>query len=96
MLCLVWGAVVISDSAQYSAAITELCDPQLVGTALTIQTCAGFLLTAVTIYLLPAVRGFTGDGIAFSLLALGPVFGIWHMYRLRRMPESTRMAGGNR
>jgi MFS family permease len=96
MLCLVWGALVISDSAQYSAAITELCDPQLVGTALTIQTCAGFLLTAVTIYLLPAVRGFTGDGIAFSLLALGPVFGIWHMYRLRRMPESARMAGGNR
>ena len=93
-VCLVWGALVISDSAQYSASITELCDPQLVGTALTLQTCAGFLLTTITIWLLPPVKELVGPGAAFSLLALGPVFGIWHMYRLRGMPESTRLAGG--
>ncbi len=93
-VCLVWGALVISDSAQYSASITELCDPQLVGTALTLQTCAGFLLTTITIWLLPPVKEMVGPGAAFSLLALGPVFGIWHMYRLRGMPESTRLAGG--
>ena len=96
LVCLVWGALVISDRAQYSASITELCDPDLVGTALTIQTCVGFLLTTVTIRLVPMVEAHTGSGAAFSLLALGPAFGIWHMVRLRRMPEATRMAGGNR
>ena len=95
-VCLVWGALVIADSAQYSASITELCDPQLVGTALTIQTCVGFLLTTVTIRLIPAVESLAGNGVAFSLLALGPLFGIWHMVRLRQMPESKKMAGGNR
>ena len=30
------------DSAQFSAAVSELCDPRYIGTALTIQTCAGF------------------------------------------------------
>jgi MFS family permease len=95
-VCLIWGALVISDSAQYSAAITELCDPDLVGTALTIQTCAGFLLTTVTIGFLPMIQASTGDGVAFSLLAIGPAFGIWQMFRLRWMPEAVRMAGGNR
>jgi MFS family permease len=95
-VCLIWGALVISDSAQYSASITELCDPELVGTALTIQTCAGFLLTTVTIRLLPLIETHTGSGVAFSLLSLGPAFGIWHMFRLRRMPEAIKMAGGNR
>lgn len=95
-VCLIWGALVISDSAQYSAAITELCDPDLVGTALTIQTCAGFLLTTVTIGFLPMVQASTGSGAAFSLLAIGPAFGIWQMFRLRCMPEAAKMAGGNR
>lgn len=95
-ICLVWGALVISDSAQYSASITELCDPDLVGTALTIQTCAGFLLTTVTIGFLPMIQASTGNGMAFSLLAIGPAFGIWQMFRLRRMPEAVRMSGGNR
>ena len=32
----------------------------------------------------------------FMILALGPVFGIWSMQRLRRLPEALRMASGNR
>jgi hypothetical protein len=31
-----------------------------------------------------------------ALLALGPAFGIFHMARLKRMDEATRMANGNR
>ncbi|MGH7800129.1 MAG: hypothetical protein ACREOW_05795 [Thermodesulfobacteriota bacterium] len=38
ILCLIWGFTVISDSAQVSASITELGDPDYVGTALTLQT----------------------------------------------------------
>jgi MFS family permease len=106
-VCLIWGFSVVADSAQFSAAISELCDPRFVGTALTIQTCAGFLLTTITIRLLPLVQQSisgldsatspaTGWTIALALLALGPAFGIFHMARLRQMKESNRMANGNR
>ena len=93
-LCILWGFVVIADSAQFSTAITELSKPDLVGTALTVQTCVGFLLTMATIRLVPYLEEQMGWGIAVSTLALGPLFGIWHMARLRRLPEAAKMAGG--
>jgi MFS family permease len=96
LVCLVWGFSVVADSAQFSTAISELCDPRYVGTALTIQTCAGFLLTTLTIYAVPTIQEFVGWPVAMSLLALGPVFGIWHMFRLRYLPEAIKMAGGRK
>src|SRR5262249_12351414 len=95
-VCLVWGFAVVADSAQFSAAISELCDPQFVGTALTIQTCAGFLLTTLTIRAVPTLNEFLGWHGAFALLALGPLFGIYHMARLLLMNEAGKMAGGRR
>ncbi len=95
-VCLVWGFAVVADSAQFSAAISELCDPQFVGTALTIQTCAGFLLTTLTIRAVPTLQERFGWPAALALLAIGPVFGIYHMARLWRMPEAKKMAGGSR
>lgn len=95
-VCLVWGFAVVADSAQFSAAISELCDPQFVGTALTIQTCAGFLLTTLTIRAVPVVKDQLGWPVALALLAVGPIFGIYHMARLWRMQEAKRMAGGRR
>ena len=86
----------IADSAQFSAAISELCEPQYMGTALTIQTCAGFLLTTISIYLVTAMQKSIGFGTMFAILAAGPVFGIYHMARLRAMPEAVKMASGNR
>jgi MFS family permease len=94
VVCLIWGFAVVADSAQFSAAVSELCDPQFVGTALTIQTCAGFLLTTLTIRAVPEVQATYGWGWAFALLALGPVFGVFHMARLRAMDSATKMAGG--
>jgi MFS family permease len=100
-VCLVWGFAVVADSAQFSAAVSELCNPRFVGTALTIQTCAGFLLTTLTIGAVPLVRDAIGVeqggwGWAFAMLALGPVFGIYHMARLRGISDAAKMAGGNR
>lgn len=95
-VCLLWGFAVVADSAQFSAAISELCDPRFVGTALTIQTCAGFLLTTLTIRAVPLVQGAAGWQMAFALLAIGPVFGIYHMLRLWRIAEALKMAGGKR
>ncbi len=93
-VCLAWGLAVVTDSAQFSAAISELCDPQFVGTALTIQTCAGFLLTTLTIRAVPMLKDHFGWSAALALLALGPIFGIYHMARLWTMEEARKMAGG--
>lgn len=96
-ILLVWGISVIADSAQFSAAISELSPPEYVGTALTMQICIGFLLTFVSIHLVGLlVDGGPHWGAAFGLLALGPVFGVVSMLGLRRRPEAVRMAGGRR
>jgi len=95
-LCLVWGVSVVADSAQFSASIAELSDRALVGTMLTVQTCAGFLLTLATIHLIPLMAEAVGWQWAFSVLAIGPIIGIWAMARLRQRPEAAQLAGGKR
>jgi len=93
-VCFVWGVTVIADSAQFSASVAELSPPDLVGTMITVQTCSGFLLTLVSIHLMPIIVAELGWGIAFALLAPGPVFGVYSMGRLRRHPEAVKLAGG--
>jgi len=95
-LCLLWGFAVVADSAQFSAAVSELADPRYVGTALTLQTSLGFLLTLFTIRIVPPLADRFGWERAFLILALGPAFGAWSMMKLRRLPEAARMASGNR
>jgi MFS family permease len=93
-LCLLWGFAVVADSAQFSACVTELADPRYTGTALTLQTSLGFLLTLVTIRLIPTVERWVGWQWAFAVLALGPVVGVAAMGVLRRSPARARLAGG--
>jgi MFS family permease len=95
-LCTLWGFAVVADSAQYSAAVTELCLAEYTGTALTLQTCLGFILTLATIRIIPSLVALLGWKWAFSFLAIGPAAGIIAMAALRRLPEAGRMAGGNR
>lgn len=91
---MIWGATVIADSAQFSTAITELAEPEYRGTMLTFQTGLGFLLTAASIWLVPVLQDATGWGVAFAVLAIGPVIGTLAMLRLRVLPEARRLAGG--
>jgi len=95
-LALVWGVTVIADSAQFSTAITELSPPAYVGTALTMQTCVGFALTNVSIWLLLPIVGAVGWRWGFATLAIGPALGVVAMARLRAAPEAVRLAGGRR
>lgn len=95
-LCIIWGFAVVADSAQFSAAISELCQPGYTGTALTVQTSLGFLLTLVTIGLIPTLQERFGWSWAFAFLALGPVIGIWAMLALRHSPKAVKLAGGNK
>jgi MFS family permease len=72
---IVWGVAVIADSAQLSALVAQYSPRDHVGTALTIQTCAGFLLTMASIRLLPIVAQAIGWQWVFICLVPGPVFG---------------------
>src|SRR5206468_12713724 len=92
----IWGATVVAVSAQFSACVTELSDPRYIGTALTLQTCIGFLITTISIRLMPVVVAHPGWRFAFAVLAPGPLLGIIAMMRLRALPESTRIAQGRR
>ncbi|MBI3368544.1 MAG: MFS transporter [Burkholderiales bacterium] len=95
-LSLLWGVSVIADSAQFSASIAELAEPDSIGTLLTVQTCTGFLLTLASIHLLPHVVDLAGWRGAFTMLAIGPILGCVAMARLRARPEAVRLAGGRR
>ncbi len=96
IVALIWGLSVIADSAQFSTCVTELCDVTYTGTALTLQTSLGFLLTLVSIRLLPTIQSTVGWQGAFTFLALGPLVGIGAMLLLRRSPAAVKLAGGRR
>jgi MFS family permease len=82
-LALVWGFAVVADSAQFSALVTEVAPKHAVGTALTLQTSLGFLLTAFTIWLAIRLHEMWDWRVAFGMLALGPALGILAMRRLQ-------------
>jgi MFS family permease len=86
-IALVWGWFVIADSAQFSVMVTESVPAHAVGTALTLQVSLGFLLTMVSIQLVPPVAEAIGWRWAFPMLALGPMVGI---AAIRRLAMTTR------
>jgi hypothetical protein len=55
-----------------------------VGTALTAQTAIGFLLTIITIQLIPLLAAVTGWRYAFVALAAGPTAALPAMTGLNR------------
>jgi len=75
-LAMTWGFFVIADSAQFSTLVTESVPAHTVGTALTVQTSLGFLLTMLPMQLVPIIAQRTGWRWAFAILALGPIAGI--------------------
>lgn len=91
---LIWGFVVVADSAQFSAAVSELAEDGYVGSALTLQTAVGFLLTVGPIQVTPVVAGVVGWQWAFLPLVVGPLVGTIAMLWLRQLPEATTLAGG--
>jgi MFS family permease len=82
-LIMFWGFAVVADSAQFSALISEHAPRDHVGTALTLQTCIGFLLTIVTIEALPRLAQATSWQWASLLLVPGPLLGAAAMARLK-------------
>ncbi|HKN65534.1 MAG TPA: MFS transporter [Gemmatimonadaceae bacterium] len=83
-VALIWGFFVIADSAQFSVLVTESVPAHAVGTALTVQTSLGFLLTMVSIQIVPPVATMVGWRWAFVVLSIGPALGIAAIRRLRK------------
>jgi MFS family permease len=98
VVAVVWGVTVVADSAQFSAAVSELAPAGTGGSALSVQLASGFVLTGVTIIGIGLIGPGDGTGwrIAFGSLALGPIVGIIAMWRLRSRPDARLMAGGRR
>ncbi|MGI8618042.1 MAG: MFS transporter [Gemmatimonadaceae bacterium] len=86
---LAWGFFVIADSAQFSTLVTESVPPHAVGTALTMQTSLGFLLTMLPMQLVPVFAERIGWRWALLFLVLGPVAGIAAIRRLRLLRTAT-------
>jgi MFS family permease len=92
LLC--WGVVIVADSAQFSAAVSEVAEQSYVGTALTLQNAIGFLLTTVSIQLVPVFADAVGWQWAFAPLAVGPALGTVAMGVLRASPAAADLPGG--
>jgi MFS family permease len=93
-IALLWGFAIVADSAQFSTSISELAEPDYMGTQLTIQTAMGFLLTIGSIRLMPLMTDAVGWRWSFAFLAAGPALGSWAMWKLKQSPEAAKLAGG--
>jgi MFS family permease len=82
LFAAIWGVAVVADSAQLSALVAEFSPRDHVGTALTLQTCTGFLLTMGSIRLLPVAAQAIGWQWVFLCLVPGPIFGVLALRRL--------------
>lgn len=97
IVALLWGLTIVADSAQFSAAVTELSDPSQVGASLAFQMGAGFAITIVAIWLAPLVADLLGGWRwTFLMLVPGPLLGSIAMLLLRRHPNAVLIANGKK
>lgn len=104
---ILYGWLIVAEAPVFSTALTEVVAPGYLGAAMGLQSLVGYTMGMIS----PAVFGWALDrfqgwqplpgidgswGLAFSTLALGALFGPFLMWRLRRHPESVRMAQGKR
>ena len=82
-MLLFWGASVVADSPQFSALSAKAAPPEIVGSALALQTAIGFSIGMVSIQLGTALVGTMGMYIAWLLLP-GPLLALWALAPLWR------------
>jgi MFS family permease len=84
-IVIVWGISIIPDSAQFSALVADHAPADQAGSLMTFQTALGFALTIVTVQITPMLASALGWPIVLAGLALGPLFGVAAMMRLRAL-----------
>jgi len=83
-IAILWGIFIIPDSAQFSALVADHAPAEKAGSLMTFQTALGFTLTTITVQLTPLIVAKIGWPLLMASLALGPAFGIYSMWKLRR------------
>ncbi len=87
---ILWGIAIIPDSALYSTLVADAAPPERAGSLLTLQTALGFLLTAFTVQVTPALAALVGWPWVLAVMALGPAVGIRAMRALIRLRAAAR------
>lgn len=88
VIVVLWGTTIVPDSAQFSALVADAAPPEMAGSFMTLQTALGFALTFVTVQVTPVIAAAVGWPIVLAGLALGPVFGVTAMSRLKAITSS--------
>lgn len=76
---VIWGILVIPDSALFSSLVADAAPPERAGSIMTLQNALGFLLTALTVQMTPLLADTAGWVWVIALLALGPAGGVLAM-----------------
>lgn len=91
---LVWGAAVVADSAQFSTLCAQSAPKEYVGTALTLSTTMGYMITLVSVNLLGTMLSSGVEpGWAMLTLCIGPVlasincYRAWPLHKLLQRPK---------
>lgn len=90
---IIWGCLVIADSPQFSALVSQTADKSQKGTALTLVTSIGFAITIISIEIMSYFFMHTtsiipwldsNKTVSFILMVPGPLFGLISMRSLLR------------
>jgi predicted MFS family arabinose efflux permease len=76
-----WGWMVVADSPMFSTLVAANADVHHKGTALTIVTCLGFLITVASLQLMNKLSSSIDPELLYLLLAPGPLLGLIAMAR---------------
>ena len=79
---LFWGVVVAGDSPQFSTLVARTAPVSLVGSAMTIVNCIGFLITIISIQLLNFLFQHFRANYLFLILTAGPAIGLVSLWPL--------------
>lgn len=74
-ILIVWGILIVPDSAQYSTMVANHAPPERAGSLMTLQTSIGFMLTAGTVQIAPIAAEAFGWAAVMAVLSLGPMAG---------------------
>jgi MFS family permease len=91
LIAIIWGVSIIADSAQFSALVSDYAAEEYTGTALTFQMAIGFLVTVVSINILPIIQTYIGWQWIFILLSIGPLVGVASMLKLKKLEMGEKL-----
>ena len=81
LFLIFWGLTVVADSPLFSTLVAQNTNPETRGTALTIVNSIGFAITIISIQFINFLTLQFENISMLALLAAGPAFGLWSLFR---------------